>query len=1064
MNHYRRTKKKGNSTGIFFLAFLCLFFTLQSVNALPNGTETIITTDTTGSFQQNPAIFNDLLTWDDQRAGPGMNIIYAYNLTGGNEYAVLPDPANPMLWQTAPSISGDWIVWQQDDFTSYTIIAFNNASLEYLSIPAIPRDTGGPSYLIEPADNVLPKTNGTVVVWQDYSNNPHWGINLYNLAMGSGGSAEPLIANPSYDQKSPAISGEAIVYENWSGGQSDIYRYFGVNRTAVRISQFSNDDLNPSIDGTRVVWQRYNDTTGFDAVYWYDAVTGETRQVTPAGSPFSQAKPEISGSLVVVEDSRVPGAKQVYIYDLATSPPAEQWVTPASARMKFNPAVSGNRIVWEDYRTGNGDDSDIYLNTLGLPAEQCPNADFTASPLSVNQGDVVSFSAAGPQAGASAISHMLWNFSDGSPWIVSTASATSHQYSENAVFPVKLTVENLKCRNVSVNTCNHKVFVNSPPVPDFTATPAYGLSPLTVRFADTSCGAPLTWTWDFGDGNVSPVANPSNIFYQPGREFSVTLTINNTRAGSAPASVTKKVRTLMGGQDTATLPVDGIAVATLPGGGFLTFNSNAVPHYSPEPPAPYLAVYPPQDYGWDNITFMTADSIGIGPASPNSTYFGNVSRIYLKTRDVIATTVATPPEIGNNWGASYLINTTASPRTASLKTAIWEGAIPPDRADFDYIASHAAVPALIRSIAYTARITKQGFDQEGEEKINMSVAHAWVLSAHDLYIIGTGYDSTGNKVGALIPARHLFLNGDLDYYEADIPETANFLSTFGLADVAGSGNPFQLITLSVTSHIDPPSSEPKSSDDSTPGTGANTGKATAPATVQIANPPQAPAPADPGKTEKIYANANGVITQETILRSTDMLATVSIGLGVVAKDLADKPLSSVTLTALPPEKLPPLTTSASSTFTGMAYNLEPDGAGFSPTIFFSFSYPKAQWGEEYTVKMFDRQHGTWQDLPTTYDASTGLITAQLSHFCCFALFAKPKANSSLSAKENTDQLPKAAPPVTPAPPPGTALNTFIGMATWVTDLVIKNVYIFLIVVVLLIAYGVRKRRYPGSGW
>jgi hypothetical protein len=186
MNHYRRTKKKGNSTGIFFLAFLCLFFTLQSVNALPNGTETIITTDTTGSFQQNPAIFNDLLTWDDQRAGPGMNIIYAYNLTGGNEYAVLPDPANPMLWQTAPSISGDWIVWQQDDFTSYTIIAFNNASLEYLSIPAIPRDTGGPSYLIEPADNVLPKTNGTVVVWQDYSNNPHWGINLYNLAMGSG--------------------------------------------------------------------------------------------------------------------------------------------------------------------------------------------------------------------------------------------------------------------------------------------------------------------------------------------------------------------------------------------------------------------------------------------------------------------------------------------------------------------------------------------------------------------------------------------------------------------------------------------------------------------------------------------------------------------------------------------------------------------------------------------------------------------------------------------------------------------------------------------------------------
>jgi beta propeller repeat protein len=286
MNYNGRTGKTEN----IFLILLGIFLILQSVTALPNGTETIITTDTTGSFQQNPAIFNNLIAWDDQRAGPGMNIIYAYNFTTGNEYAVLPDPANPLLWQTAPSISGDWIVWQQDDYTSYTIIAFNNVSLKHISIPAVPRDTGGPSYLVEPTDNVLPKTNGTAVVWQDYTNNPHWGVSLYNLTLGSGGTAEPVIADPAYDQKSPAISGDYIVYENWSSGQSDIYQYFISNRTAARISQFSNDDLNPAADGPYIVWQRYNDTTGFTAVYSYDSRTGETRQVTPPRFPVQPGK------------------------------------------------------------------------------------------------------------------------------------------------------------------------------------------------------------------------------------------------------------------------------------------------------------------------------------------------------------------------------------------------------------------------------------------------------------------------------------------------------------------------------------------------------------------------------------------------------------------------------------------------------------------------------------------------------------------------------------------------------------------------------------------------------
>ena len=247
------------------------------------------------------------------------------------------------------------------------------------------------------------------------------------------------------------------MYENWSGGRSDIYLYFGSNHTAVPISAFSNDDLNPSVDGTRVVWQRTNETTGYTAVYLYDLATGETRQLTPHGAVFNQVNPKISGTIVVVQDDRIGGAAQVYAYRLTATPPTEQWITSGSASMKINPVISGNRVVWEDYRNGIGDDSDIYLNTLDS-SERCPVADFTRHPAAVLEGEPVTFS----DTSAGSVTHRLWNFSDGSPWMLPPGSSIVHTYDLNGVFPVKLTVGNLYCRNVSIPLCRHRVSVNSP--------------------------------------------------------------------------------------------------------------------------------------------------------------------------------------------------------------------------------------------------------------------------------------------------------------------------------------------------------------------------------------------------------------------------------------------------------------------------------------------------------------------------------------------------------------------------------------------------------------------------
>jgi len=52
---------------------------------------------------------------------------------------------------------------------------------------------------------------------------------------------------------------------------------------------------------------------------------------------------------------------------------------------------------------------------------------------------------------------------------------------------------------------------------NFTATPTYGRTPLTVSFTDTSDASPIRWNWDFGDGTKSTEKNPVHVYQTPGK-------------------------------------------------------------------------------------------------------------------------------------------------------------------------------------------------------------------------------------------------------------------------------------------------------------------------------------------------------------------------------------------------------------------------------------------------------------------------------------------------------------------------------------------------------------------
>lgn len=64
-------------------------------------------------------------------------------------------------------------------------------------------------------------------------------------------------------------------------------------------------------------------------------------------------------------------------------------------------------------------------------------------------------------------------------------------------------------------------------VPNFTATPLAGCSPLIVTFTDQTTGNPTSWKWDLGNATTSINQNPSTTYFTPGT-YTVKLVVNGT--------------------------------------------------------------------------------------------------------------------------------------------------------------------------------------------------------------------------------------------------------------------------------------------------------------------------------------------------------------------------------------------------------------------------------------------------------------------------------------------------------------------------------------------------------
>ena len=151
-----------------------------------------------------------------------------------------------------------------------------------------------------------------------------------------------------------------------------------------------------------------------------------------------------------------------------------------------------------------------------------PVASFSASATSGNVPLNVSFA---DQSTGSPTS-WNWNFGDGN---TSTDKNPVHTFNKSGLYSVTLSVSNANGSNAL--TKSSYIAVSNSLVAAFSAYPTSGSAPLSVNFTDNTIGSPISWKWNFGDGNTSNETNPVHVFNKTG-EYTISITADNNESSS----------------------------------------------------------------------------------------------------------------------------------------------------------------------------------------------------------------------------------------------------------------------------------------------------------------------------------------------------------------------------------------------------------------------------------------------------------------------------------------------------------------------------------------------------
>ena len=246
--------------------------------------------------------------------------------------------------------------------------------------------------------------------------------------------------------------------------------------------------------------------------------------------------------------------------------------------------LPGNYSVelWATNDGGTG-----YFNRSGYiftyyPANANFTADVTEGPYGLS-GLTVQFT----DHSTGGVSSWDWDFGDGSYSESNTHQNPGHTYAEG-LYSVNLSVAN----TFSSSYLLRENYINVTPNPPSTDFETYdndvdmnpldhGGAPLSVFFYDLSSNSPTSWTWNFGDGNVTSItkdgsheyADIYHTFTSPG-SYNVSLTAYNAWGSStAYRTITVYPAPTITGLSPTAGPVSGGQTVTITGTNFVGVRS-----------------------------------------------------------------------------------------------------------------------------------------------------------------------------------------------------------------------------------------------------------------------------------------------------------------------------------------------------------------------------------------------------------------------------------------------------------------------------------------------------------
>ena len=184
-------------------------------------------------------------------------------------------------------------------------------------------------------DESSPQISGNNVVWQGYDGNDTE-IFLYN------GKNTIQLSDNNYGDETLQISGNNVVWQGYDGNDTEIFLYNGKN--TIQLSNNNYGDFHPQISGNNVVWWRSDNNYNQSEIFLYNGKT--TIQLTD--NNYRNYGPKISGNNVVWQGYDG-NDYEIYLYDGITTIQLTD-----NSYDDIKPQISGNNIVW---RSDNGDGS-----------------------------------------------------------------------------------------------------------------------------------------------------------------------------------------------------------------------------------------------------------------------------------------------------------------------------------------------------------------------------------------------------------------------------------------------------------------------------------------------------------------------------------------------------------------------------------------------------------------------------------------------------------------------------------------------------------------------------------